>query len=566
MENLFSPLMPFGQKILLLIFGSLVFINSTLIVFIVFSRRLKQSGYLFLVMLASSIEYAVAYYLSFSIDPAISLFWTRMIAIAPITIITTFVAFAYAFSNEKPLSVKKLLAIYIPSILFLPFVNTSYNVVSVSGGFNGSWEPGLLFYLFPIVGMVYVAWGIYVFIQKYLSTTDKTVKKQIQYIIGSFSIFASLLILTAFLKAAYPIRGIDTAYFGPIALFCFTSGIGYAMFRYNLFNNTKVVLVQSFTFLVWIFLLDRFLISENRLLDGVIFVVVSIYNFVLVNSTLRVSEQDVQLVNINQNLEKRVQKQTEKLRATYEIEKKARRDLEILDKTKNQFILATQHHLRTPLTILRGYIDILRSKDETVLLREVAPQLKKIDDATSHMMRLVNELLNISEYQLHWDVLKKTKESMFVLIKECVEETSLEIEKKKIDCKIRFTADAESTNLLMDVPRMRDALANLIDNAVQYTPEGGTILIRASVENDTALGVFVLEVIDSGIGISAEDMDKVFDNPFERGKEAERMNATGKGISLLLTKNIIARHGGKIRVASAGKGKGSVFTVELPIE
>jgi signal transduction histidine kinase len=319
---------------------------------------------------------------------------------------------------------------------------------------------------------------------------------------------------------------------------------------------------------VWLFLFDRFLISENKILDGSIFIGVFFYGILLIRSVLAEVAQEDELKNLNKNLEVRVEEQIEKVRIAYEIEKEARIQLESLDKTKNQFILATQHHLRTPLTIIKGHIEILKTKDEETTLIQAAPQLQKIDAATTQLIKLVNELLNIAEYQLSKEILKKQKGSLFEIIKSCVEEVVGEIERKKIDCKIRFDAEAEKALVLIDKPRIQDALANLVDNGVKYTPDGGSLTIRGFIDLNKATkrNSFVIEVTDSGIGITPEEMEKVFSNPFERGKEAQKMNATGKGIGLLLTKNIINGHGGKVWVSSKGRGQGTTFSVELPME
>ena len=139
-----------------------------------------------------------------------------------------------------------------------------------------------------------------------------------------------------------------------------------------------------------------------------------------------------------------------------------------------------------------------------------------------------------------------------------------EMEKKNL----RATLDAPmELSINLDPVRFKEAITNIIDNSVKYGNQGGDINIKMEkfthpIEKDKQ-GLRVI-VEDNGIGISQEDLSKLFMRYFERGEEARKVYATGRGIGLAITKNIIVAHGGKIWAESAGKGKGSKFTIELP--
>jgi len=116
--------------------------------------------------------------------------------------------------------------------------------------------------------------------------------------------------------------------------------------------------------------------------------------------------------------------------------------------------------------------------------------------------------------------------------------------------------------------KIREAFTNLIDNALKYGHDGGEIKIGGEkvnhpIERDKYIYRFTVK--DDGIGITEEELGKLFGQYFERGKEAEKIYTAGKGIGLLATKSTIEAHGGRIYAESQGRGKGSKFTVELPV-
>jgi signal transduction histidine kinase len=114
---------------------------------------------------------------------------------------------------------------------------------------------------------------------------------------------------------------------------------------------------------------------------------------------------------------------------------------------------------------------------------------------------------------------------------------------------------------MIDQIKMKTAIYNIVDNGLKYTEKGG-VTIKLQIVN----GKLQIAVKDTGIGITKEEIEGLFERTFERGKEAEKLWGLGRGIGLYLGKHIIEAHEGKIWVESEGEGKGSTFYIELPIE
>ena len=247
------------------------------------------------------------------------------------------------------------------------------------------------------------------------------------------------------------------------------------------------------------------------------------------------------------------------------MEKKARMELEDLDKAKDQFILTTQHHLRTPLTIIKGFLDTTLTKKEKKLDEETVDYLRKASEASDRMAKLISDFLGVSQLEVGKAIFKFQPTNLKNIIEEIINELDSEIKKRNLRVLVEFSAETGGVVGNVDQEAMKAALYNLIDNAVKYTSEG-SITVSGSVARHPIEKNKILRIIirDTGIGIPPSELPKMFERYFQRGETAEKMYTTGRGIGLVLSKNIIKAHNGSITVESAGIGKGSTFIVELP--
>jgi len=263
--------------------------------------------------------------------------------------------------------------------------------------------------------------------------------------------------------------------------------------------------------------------------------------------------------DFSKTLQQKVDEQTKDIKEAYEIEKQAKEDLEKTDEVKNQFMAIANHHLRTPLTAINWYIDLILSGKYGKVSVKLKDIINRINISTTDEIKIVDDLLNVSQFQLGKEIIEANQkvniEKMFSQIKENEEP---EIQQKNIFIKINKLN--EIPLIPADESKLKVALANIVDNAVKYTEKGG-VTITLEIEKFKNLKITVR---DTGMGMNETELENIFIKTFERGTEAQKLFATGKGIGLYLSAKIIEAHHGKIWAESAGKNKGSAFHIELP--
>lgn len=231
----------------------------------------------------------------------------------------------------------------------------------------------------------------------------------------------------------------------------------------------------------------------------------------------------------------------------------ANRKLKELDKIKSAFVANVAHEFRTPLTIIKGNVDLVIKGG----LGNVTPEQKEMLDGAvnvaNRLSRLVNDLLDISKIESGKMQLKREK----VNINRIIEQTLSEFNKLITDKKQSINKDIAKNmpDITADMDKITQVFVNLLSNAVKYSPDNGSVSIKSvNLEKE-----IMVEVSDTGEGISPEDLDKVFDK-FTR-VTAEKKEGTGLGLPI--AKDIVALHNGRMWVKSE-LGKGSQFCFTLP--
>ena len=361
---------------------------------------------------------------------------------------------------------------------------------------------------------------------------------------------------------------------GTILVPIYVISMFYAVARYRLFN-IKVVTAQLVTFIIWSFLFIRIFLSGSTTefaTDSILLIMVIIFGLFLIKSVLnevkRKEELRIvtnELKTLTNHLQDKVDEQTGEIRRSYEVEKKARLELEELGRTKDQFILEAQGSLVAPLGDMESDLNKL---DNMSLDEETRVDVSKVHDSVERLEKLVDEFVAIAAPKVGFGNLNISLTNIKDLIHEVCESLSVEIKQRRIKMTLTLLGRDEDNLLKIDGEKIREAFTNLIDNALKYGHDGGEIKIGGEkvnhpIERDKYIYRFTVK--DDGIGITEEELGKLFGQYFERGKEAEKIYTAGKGIGLLATKSTIEAHGGRIYAESQGRGKGSKFTVELPV-
>ncbi len=230
---------------------------------------------------------------------------------------------------------------------------------------------------------------------------------------------------------------------------------------------------------------------------------------------------------------------------------KANQRLQELDRLKSEFIANASHELRTPLTSMNNRLYLIRKHPE-----QVSDHLDVLGRATKRMMQLTEDLLDTSRLERGVIQLKRQYILLQEVVQEVIEAQQPEAQRKHIT--LTLHASDQMLNIWADRVRLSQVLLNLVANAINYTPEGGSVDVCTGSESCEAGSNVVIRVMDTGIGIAPENLTRVFE-PFFRVNEVA---ANGTGLGLAITKEIVELHGGTLRVESE-VGKGSTFTVFL---
>lgn len=233
------------------------------------------------------------------------------------------------------------------------------------------------------------------------------------------------------------------------------------------------------------------------------------------------------------------------------------RKLQDLDRLKTQFFSNVSHELRTPLTLILGPVETLLSRSDN-LDAKVHEALLLIHANSLRLLKLINDLLDLTRLDQGVNVLRKKTVPIGPFVKGIVESVRhLGLSKR---LRIKVEEGNPHVEAIIDPARMEKVLINLLTNAIKYTPAGGTITVRwTDSESDTSI-----EVEDTGVGIPAEDLPKIFDRFHQVRSNATNKNQ-GVGIGLALVKELVEEHKGKIEVESE-MGKGTLFRIRLPAD
>jgi len=235
-----------------------------------------------------------------------------------------------------------------------------------------------------------------------------------------------------------------------------------------------------------------------------------------------------------------VQQQNEQLRAA--------------DQLKDEFVALISHDLRTPLTSIMGYLEL--TMDDTTLTEEQRGYLEVVERNSQRLLHLVNDLLFVARLEAGQLELYPADLDFAATVRQAVEEAKPRARAKGVG----LTCDVEDVPAVSaDKGRMFQLLDNLVSNAIKFTPEGGSVVVRVMQRGDSV----VIEVADTGIGIASNEQRQLFQR-FFRASTARDQQIPGTGLGLYIARAIVEAHGGEINVQSES-GQGTTFRIDLPL-
>jgi signal transduction histidine kinase/CheY-like chemotaxis protein len=255
-------------------------------------------------------------------------------------------------------------------------------------------------------------------------------------------------------------------------------------------------------------------------------------------------------------LEHRVDERTCDLRLKAEELERANHDLVRLTKLKSDFLARMSHELRTPLNSIIGFSELLLAEGCGPINEEQKDGLERVMRNGKNLLQLINDILDISKIEADRLTLKFGPTQLHVVVDNAVSSMMLRASSKKIT--LTATVDPDLPTLYTDEVRLLQIVNNLLSNAVKFTKQGGVTLTARHAD-----GAVVIAVQDTGIGIAADDLPKLFAEFYQTDSGKSR-EFDGTGLGLAITRRLAEALGGGVTVASE-LGVGSTFTVRLPI-
>lgn len=267
---------------------------------------------------------------------------------------------------------------------------------------------------------------------------------------------------------------------------------------------------------------------------------------IAVQNSLSVEE----IRELNESLQQRVDVATKELR-------ESNRQLQRLDEAKSEFVSMASHQLRTPLTSIKGYLDMVLQGDLGKVSATQRAVLSEAFLSSERMVTLINDFLNISRLQTGKFVIDRTEGDLKELVVSQI--SMLQVIAKQHNLTIKETIDKTVPSMNIDVDKLRQVIVNFIDNAIYYSKPGTIVRVKLVREK----GHIVFTVKDTGIGVPESEKAKLFTR-FFRAQNARRRRPDGTGVGLFLAKKVVVLHGGQI-IFESEEDKGSLFGFRVPI-
>jgi signal transduction histidine kinase len=262
--------------------------------------------------------------------------------------------------------------------------------------------------------------------------------------------------------------------------------------------------------------------------------------------------------DLNANLEQKVKQRTQKLLESEKSFQKSLQKLQEYDQLKTDFFSNVSHELRTPLTMILSPIERILDRDARQLSPEIVSRLETTRINGHRLLKLINQLLDFSKLEAGHGSIHRSSVAVHELITKIVDTAQPLAEQLGVELETNLEDGMAIVSI--DEEKIDTVISNLLSNALKFTPPGGTVQVETSLQNDQ----LQVGVSDTGIGIAAEDHQRIFDRFVQVDGSLSRETA-GTGLGMALAKELIEMHGGCISLKSTS-GKGSRFWFRIPVK
>lgn len=395
--------------------------------------------------------------------------------------------------------------------------------------------PGLLYHYYLLMFFGLVLYSSYLLIKHYHQTKEVIKRKQIIMVLVGIGLSFVGGSTNYFLW-----YNINIPPYGNILASSFVIFTVYAIVRYNLLN-IKLIATEGALLVMNTVLLFRFLVSRNSaelVVNLLVFVGSLILSIILIQSVKKEVERREEVTRLATSLET------------------ANIKLQELDKQKTEFLSIASHQLRTPLTVLKGYVELIQDGAYGKISRPLRKVLGNLDSNNEHLIKLVDDFLNISRIEQGRTKFVFKPADLNKVVMSAVEELREKAFKKGL--KIVRQPEASLKKFSFDEDKVRHVILNFVDNAVKYSDKGRIIVAVAKEDGGVAM-----RVKDQGIGF--DKVDEVnFYQKFFRGDNVKTIDVGGTGLGLYVCRKFIEAHHGRVWAKSPGLGQGSEFGFWVP--
>lgn len=457
--------------------------------------------------------------------------------------------FLYVFSVEKSrISFWEYVALFLPYFIIvgimLAFPDIIVKYVIVDG------EPskmvfGNSFWIYAAYILGYVIVGLFLLVKKYRESAG-IFKIAIRNLLGAVGFACLAAVLMSLFSPIFFGGAHDFFWIGHLGVIVFLFVGTFILAEYN-FWNIKIIATELFISIIILMFFIELIIAgslSGLLVKFVLTLLVLFSSFFLVGSV------------------KREIQSSDKIESFLKILDKMHERLKILDKKKSEFLSIASHHLRDPLTAIRGYASMLSEGSFGELSRPVYEAVEKIFESSGRLITMIDDFMDISRIEsgdmkyVFVDIdLKKLVSEVFTEMKQHAERMHLAFH-IKVGNENVF---GEKFITVGDEGKIRQVFSNIIDNSIKYTPQGEVFVTLVKSPDKKKI---IFGVIDTGIGMNESTKEKIF-RKFSRADDAGKSYTEGRGLGLYVAMEIIKKHEGRIWAESKGEGLGSTFYVEL---
>ncbi len=253
---------------------------------------------------------------------------------------------------------------------------------------------------------------------------------------------------------------------------------------------------------------------------------------------------------LNKSLQRRIDESTKELRFS-------NRQLQRLDEAKNEFISMASHQLRTPLTSIKGYLDMILEGDLGKISPTQRAVLREAFSSSERMVRLINDFLNVSRLQTGRFAIDRQKIDIARVLRDEISLLQVVADQRSVELNVKI--DKKIPLATIDSEKIRQVMLNMIDNAIYYSNPHAKVTI--TLKNSDKVIEFTVK--DSGIGVPKAEQTRLF-SKFFRGANARKRRPDGTGVGLFLAKKVVLLHDGEM-IFESEEGKGSTFGFKLPV-